>query len=230
MGPRPPICQNSHSLTATRSRGVSPPKRPVLSARYWRIAPDFEHRNRPAVGSVGIDDRRHAVVGRDGEKSRLELLACADVDAAHRIRQAALFEHDGDLPPVRSRPVIELDRTWRTGPCDARFAMRRARSMNDTNDTAKRRCVRLRQPLRLGKTAERLSSDHRPPNDRRSACFRRRSGYGDSQNRITADQAWLVRLSQARSAGPRMRETIRFAASPRMMEAIARPPSCARPS
>src|ERR1700751_3808546 len=38
----------------------------------------FEHRNRLALRSIRIDDRRHAVVRRNGEKGRLKLLACAD--------------------------------------------------------------------------------------------------------------------------------------------------------
>src|SRR5262249_58278549 len=66
-------------------------------------------RDRPAVGAVVIDDRRHAVVGRDGQKLRLELVALGDVDRDHGVREGALLEHDRDLPTIGRRPVIEVD-------------------------------------------------------------------------------------------------------------------------
>jgi hypothetical protein len=57
-----------------------------------------------------IDDRRHAVIRRDRQEFRLELVALADIDEAHFVRKPALLEHDGDLPAIRRRPVIEIDR------------------------------------------------------------------------------------------------------------------------
>jgi hypothetical protein len=83
IGPSPLICQNNHSETATCSRGASPPKRPLLHARYCRIAPD----SKTEIGApppVGIDDRGPTVVGRDRQKARLELLAASDGPCAGR--------------------------------------------------------------------------------------------------------------------------------------------------
>ncbi len=112
-------------LTAHRAEAAHLPEQPLadrhalargLAAEAPRLGREIlqdrarlEHRDRLAVGPVGIDDRRHAVVRRDREKGRVELLARADVDAVQRIGQTALFEHDGDLPSVRSGPVVEVD-------------------------------------------------------------------------------------------------------------------------
>ena len=68
----------------------------------------LEHGHRPATDVV-IDDRRHAVVGADREEIGLELVAAADIDRDHAILEAALLEHDGDLPAVRRRPIVEVD-------------------------------------------------------------------------------------------------------------------------
>jgi hypothetical protein len=70
----------------------------------------FEHRNRLAAGPVGIDDGRHAVVRRDRQKIRRELIALADIDVFHLVGNAEFLQHDGDLPAVRRRPVIQLYR------------------------------------------------------------------------------------------------------------------------
>jgi hypothetical protein len=67
---------------------------------------------RPALG---IDDRRHAVVGRDRQEFRLELVALADVHGNDGVGQPALLEHDGDLPAVGRRPVIQIDRLGLAG-------------------------------------------------------------------------------------------------------------------
>ena len=48
--------------------------------------------------------------GEIAKKCGAELLALGNVDRAHDVGQAALFEHDRNLPAVRRRPVIELDR------------------------------------------------------------------------------------------------------------------------
>ncbi|CFM29709.1 Uncharacterised protein [Bordetella pertussis] len=64
---------------------------------------------RAAIGRRLIDDGRDAVVGRDGQEFRLELLALADVDGVYAVRQAGLFEKERDLVAVGSRPVVEID-------------------------------------------------------------------------------------------------------------------------
>src|SRR4029077_4198163 len=55
-------------------------------------------------------DGGDAVVRREGEKAPRELLALGNVDRADAGSHRALFEHDGTLPAVGRRPVIELDR------------------------------------------------------------------------------------------------------------------------
>src|SRR3954470_6253735 len=72
----------------------------------------LEGADRPAIRTVrvvAIDDRRHPVVRADRQKFRLELVAFADIDRDRAVFETALFEHDADLPAVRSRPVIEVD-------------------------------------------------------------------------------------------------------------------------
>ncbi len=81
-----------------------------LAAEILQDGAGFEDRDRLAVRPVGIDDGRHLVVGRDRQELGLELVALADIDRMHGVRQAGLLEHDGDLPSVRGRPVIEVDR------------------------------------------------------------------------------------------------------------------------
>ena len=69
----------------------------------------FEDRDRRAVGTLGIDDGGHPVVGRDFQEFRFELLALADVHRVHIVGQAHLFQRDGDLPAVRRGPVVQVD-------------------------------------------------------------------------------------------------------------------------
>jgi len=56
-----------------------------------------------------VDDRRDPVIGRDPQELGLELIAPADVDRQDAVREAGLFEEDGDLVPIRGGPVIEID-------------------------------------------------------------------------------------------------------------------------
>ena len=56
-----------------------------------------------AARALGVDDGRHAVVGRDGQEFRLELLAPEDVDEVQIIGDAQFLEHDGDLASVGGR-------------------------------------------------------------------------------------------------------------------------------
>src|SRR5262249_22401945 len=41
---------------------------------------------------------------------RLELITAGDVDRDDVVRKPALLQHDGDLPAIGRRPVIEIDR------------------------------------------------------------------------------------------------------------------------
>ncbi len=83
--------------------------RPVRSARWIRIAPDSKIGSRRHPRVVVVDDRRHPVVRADRQKFGLELVAATDVDRDHAVFEAALLEHDRDLPAVRRRPIIKID-------------------------------------------------------------------------------------------------------------------------
>src|SRR5208282_1157095 len=64
----------------------------------------FENLERPAAGSIAIDDRRNLGIRIDGDVVGLELIALADMDRMNVIRQPYLLEHDGDLFAVRRAP------------------------------------------------------------------------------------------------------------------------------
>ena len=117
FGPRLAICQNSHWSTSTRPR--SSRDRTCRSCGRDIAGSRRTRRSRSACrpGPSWIDDRRHAVVGRDRQKLRLELIALGDVDRDHGVGQPALLEHDRDLPAVRRRPVIEVDRRLPLAGC-----------------------------------------------------------------------------------------------------------------
>src|SRR4051794_14510016 len=68
----------------------------------------LKHRNRFAV-CVVINNGRHAAVWADGQELGLELVAASNVDRDQLVREAALLQHDGDLPAVWRRPVVEVD-------------------------------------------------------------------------------------------------------------------------
>jgi len=81
-----------------------------LAAEILQDRARLEHGDRLAARPVMIDDGGHAVVGGDGQEFRPELLAFGDVHRMHDIRKPAFLEHDRDLPAVRRRPEIEIDR------------------------------------------------------------------------------------------------------------------------
>jgi len=83
---------------------------PGLAAEILQDGAGLEDRDRLAVRAPVIDDRRHAVVGRDRQELRLELIAPGNIDRNDGVRKRALLEHDRDLPTVRSRPEIKIDR------------------------------------------------------------------------------------------------------------------------
>src|SRR5262245_509121 len=81
-----------------------------LAAEILQDRTRLEDRDPLAAGTVVIDDGRHAIVGRDRQKRWLELISFGDIDGDHGVRKPAFFQHDRDLPAVRRRPVIEVDR------------------------------------------------------------------------------------------------------------------------
>ena len=62
----------------------------------------------PSAGS-SIDDRGHAVVGRDREERVAELIALPDPARHDPVRQTGLLEQDRDLLAVRRGPVVQVD-------------------------------------------------------------------------------------------------------------------------
>jgi hypothetical protein len=70
----------------------------------------FENRDRlaPTLRLV-IHHCRYAIVGRDRQELRLELISLADVDRENFILQPGLFEKHRDLVAIRRGPVIKVD-------------------------------------------------------------------------------------------------------------------------
>ncbi len=70
----------------------------------------LEHADRRAAPrGIMVDDRGHAVVRRNPEELRPELLARADVHRDDPVRGAGLFEEDRDLVTVGRRPIVQVD-------------------------------------------------------------------------------------------------------------------------
>jgi hypothetical protein len=70
----------------------------------------FEYRHRlAAIGRRAIDDRRHPAVGAEFQEFRLVLIATAQLHRMDGIKQAAFLQHDGDLPAIRRRRVMQVD-------------------------------------------------------------------------------------------------------------------------
>jgi hypothetical protein len=72
----------------------------------------LEHRQRPVaklLWGVVVDNRRHAVIRADRQEFGLELVAATDIYRDHAEVEAALLEHDRDLPAVRGRPIVKVD-------------------------------------------------------------------------------------------------------------------------
>src|SRR6185437_5610420 len=62
-----------------------------------------------AVGGRMVDDRGDAVVRRDREERRLELLALADVHRMDLVLEPGLLEEERDLVAVGRGPVMKVD-------------------------------------------------------------------------------------------------------------------------
>src|SRR5262249_14874477 len=62
-----------------------------------------------AVLRLVVDQRRDAVVGRDREKFRLELLALADVHRNDLVLEPRFLEEHRDLVAIRRGPIMQLD-------------------------------------------------------------------------------------------------------------------------
>ena len=61
----------------------------------------FENRHRrAAVTWILVDDRRNAIVGRNRQEFRLELVPPAQIDRMDRVGKSRLFEEERDLVPV----------------------------------------------------------------------------------------------------------------------------------
>ena len=67
-----------------------------------------------AVGGRMVCYRRHPAVGTELEKFRLELVAATELHRHQCVRQPAFLQHDGDLPAVRRRRVMQVDHGFPT--------------------------------------------------------------------------------------------------------------------
>jgi len=61
------------------------------------------------VGRLLIDNGGNAVVRRDRQELRLELLAFADIDRNDVVLEPCFLEENRHLVTVRRRPVIKID-------------------------------------------------------------------------------------------------------------------------
>src|SRR5262249_17191199 len=78
----------------------------------------FEERDRrTAIRRRVIDDRRNAVVGRDFQELRLELVTGTDVDGEDAVGEAGLLEEYRDLVAVGRRPIMEIDHVFPFSGC-----------------------------------------------------------------------------------------------------------------
>jgi hypothetical protein len=90
----------------------APVRRDEATRLFGQVNEDrtrLEHRDRCAVRTFVVDDRRHLVVRIERKIIRIELRAAGNVDRMHRVRHADLFEHDLDLVTVRRGPCVQFD-------------------------------------------------------------------------------------------------------------------------
>jgi len=74
------------------------------------IAPDFEDADRrTAALRRMINQHRHAVVGIDFQKVRLELIAASDIARDNLVVETELFEQNRDFLAVRRRPKVDIE-------------------------------------------------------------------------------------------------------------------------
>ncbi|CAM2168521.1 hypothetical protein BLAT2472_10893 [Burkholderia latens] len=71
--------------------------------------PRFEQRQRPAVGTVRVDDRRNLVVRIQRQEFGRQLVVRVEAHEVRLVRQAGLLEHDRHLDAVRRRQRIKLE-------------------------------------------------------------------------------------------------------------------------
>src|SRR5204862_3141886 len=86
--------------------------RPELAGLFAKVDEDragLEDADRPAIGTVGVDDRRDLAVRAYLQESRLPLLALANVDDPHRIGQPHLLERHAYLATVRRIERVQLN-------------------------------------------------------------------------------------------------------------------------
>ena len=62
-----------------------------------------------------VNNRRHAIVRADLEKSRIELVAAANIHGDGRVFEATFLKHDRDFSTVRRWPIVEIDQDCTLG-------------------------------------------------------------------------------------------------------------------
>ena len=71
--------------------------------------PAFKQTHSLTVCALRIDDGRNLVIGIEREKLGRHLFTRLNIHLVRLVRQAALFQHDGNLVPVGRAQGIELD-------------------------------------------------------------------------------------------------------------------------
>jgi hypothetical protein len=103
----------------------------VLLRQVHHDRPALEHAHRvPATWRVVIDQGRHAIVRRDSQEFRLELVAAADMAGDDPIGDFQLLQEDGHLLAVWRRPIVQVDHDRAPGFLFALKARRRRRRLN----------------------------------------------------------------------------------------------------
>ena len=113
-------------LTGHRSKTTHLPEQPFhhrlaftyvtwqeLSGFFRQVLQDctgFKHGNVfTPICRIMIDDGGHAVIWREGEKFRFELVTCTDIDRHNLVIQAGFFKEQGDFMAVGCRPIIQIN-------------------------------------------------------------------------------------------------------------------------
>ncbi|MEY9429446.1 hypothetical protein ABH975_004761 [Bradyrhizobium ottawaense] len=91
------------------ARGILRQKLAGLLGEVLQDRPGLEQRQRPASGTVGVEDRRDLAIRIEREKFSRLLVVLAEIDEMDLVGKSDLLQHDRDLDAVRRRQRIELE-------------------------------------------------------------------------------------------------------------------------
>ncbi|MFK4603627.1 hypothetical protein ABIF57_003079 [Bradyrhizobium diazoefficiens] len=90
------------------ARGILRQQLAGLLREILQNRPGLEQRQRPAAGTVGIEDRRDLAVRIERQKLGRLLVVLAEIDKMDLVGKPDLLQHDRHLDAVRRRQRIEL--------------------------------------------------------------------------------------------------------------------------